>query len=314
MSAALSPLHLASQVETLALTHGEESEIDGRSEAEDDGEDGDETSSLAADRDEMHEWSSEEEDDDALDPAARLQRVEARLQRAEEELRRAREEIEGGEVEVGAPGRASMPPPKELESFRPDEWSSDGDDEDDEDEEEGDEGGEFDLTCHDEDEVEGGEFEGDLTCQAELGPISPFLRTSSVATVRATTGSTAAAPRRAGSLAPLRPCALAPYVEPAARSPRSSLLGLPYRPTALNRGRGAGAAALALSLKRPVPPKQVSILHPLKLQAQQAARGGGGLPPWMMGGVTSSDPETLAPPRKKQRSTPVPLGLRFPAW
>ena len=306
-----------SQVETLALRHGEEPEIDGRSEPEEEEED--ETSSLAADRDEIHEWSSGDDEE-----------IEA--------WRRSRE-IEGGEV--GAPGRTEpmpppvppampppMPPPKELETFRAGEWSSDGDDDDDE-------RGEFDLTCHEgEEDYEGEgdegyegegeeEFEGDLTCQDELGPISPFLRPSSslssfsaaAATAGpATLGPAAAAPRRASSLAPLRPCALAAYVEPAARSPRSSLLGLPYRPTALNRGRGAGAAALALSLKRPLPPKQkqVSILQPLKLQAQRAARGSSALP--LCGRVVSSDPETLAAPRKKQRPPPVPLGLSFSAW
>ena len=301
-------------METLALTHGEESEIDGRSGPEEEEED--ETSSLAADRDEIHEWSSGDDEE-----------IEA--------WRRSRE-IEGGEV--GAPGRTEpmpppmpqpMPPPKELETFRADEWSSDGDDDDDE-------GGELDLTCHEGEEDHEGEgdegyegegeedYEGDLTCQDELGPISPFLRPSSSSFSSfsaaaddagpATAGLAAAAPRRASSLAPLRPCALAPYVEPAARSPRSSLLGLPYRPTALSRGRGAGAAALALSLKRAVPPrqKQVSILQPLKLQAQRAARGSSALP--LCSRVVSSDPETLAAPRKKQRPPPVPLGLSFSAW
>ena len=310
-----------------------------------DGDD-DETSSLAADRDEMHEWSSGDEE-------------------AIEAWRRSNEIEKGGEV--GAPGRTEpmpqpmpqrlmpqpmphpmpqpMPQPKELETFPADEWPSDGDD--DHEGERGEAGvaggGEFDFTCHEGDvdyEGEGDEgyegdegdegdegYEGDLTCQDELGPISPFVRrapssrssasatTAAGATAGVTAGPAAGAPRRAGSLAPLRPCALAPYVEPAARSPRSLLLGLPYQPTALNRGRGAVAAALALSLKRSAPPKQVSILQPLKLKAQRAARGGGTLDPMWMMLVSPDGPETEAHPRKKQRPTPAwrELARSFPA-
>jgi len=218
-----------------------------------------------------------------------------------------------------------MPQPKELETFPADEWPSDGDD--DHEGERGEAGvaggGEFDFTCHEGDVG----YEGDLTCQDELGPISPFVRrapssrssasatTGAGATAGVTAGPAAGAPRRAGSLAPLRPCALAPYVEPAARSPRSLLLGLPYQPTALNRGRGAVAAALALSLKRSAPPKQVSILQPLKLKAQRAARGGGTLDPMWMMLVNPDGPETEAHPRKKQRPTPAwrELARSFPA-
>ena len=76
-----------------------------------------------------------------------------------------------------------------------------------------------DAAVEDEDEGEG-RFECDLYCYEELGPISPA---HPIPPAAAAAGAGGGGASRAGSLAPLRPCALAPFIAPSQRSPRSKL-------------------------------------------------------------------------------------------